>query len=160
MTKAKSLESWYAALTVGGRLNPEKSGARERKYYGDPAKSVKFERERRRGVQRDIDEVQHLLDLWADWMHKPESIADGYPSKASGGFIESWRKDSEDAADAAELETISRVDAAFQDLAPIYKEAIFRHYDLGARVWRFSKDATFEDAKTVIRVKFVKKGLL
>jgi len=111
-------------------------------------------------VKRDIDEVQHLLDLWADWMHKPEPIAEGYPAKASGGFIESWRKDSEEAADAAEMETIERVNAAFDSLAPLYKDAIMRHYGLGSQVWRFAKAASFEDAKIMIRVKFVAKGLL
>lgn len=111
-------------------------------------------------MQRDIDEVESLLDMWADWMRKPEPIAEGYPAKASGGFIESWRKDSEDEADAAEAQTIEKINAAYDSLQRIYQESINRHYGLGARVWSFAKDATFEDAKIVIRVKFVAKGLL
>jgi hypothetical protein len=160
MTKPKSLEAMFATLTVGGRMYPERSRAHERRYYGDPANVVRFEREKGGCMQRDIDDVQTLLDLWADWMHKPEPIAEGYPEKASGGFIESWIKDSEEAADSAQAETISKVNAAFDSLAPVYKEAINRHYGLGSQVWRFAKDASFEDAKIFIRVKFVAKGLL
>jgi hypothetical protein len=57
-------------------------------------------------------------------------------------------------------ETALRVNAAFDSLAPIYRDAIMRHYRLGAQVWRFAKAASFEDAKIMIRVKFVAKGLL
>jgi hypothetical protein len=32
VTKTKSLEAMLAALTVGGRLNPEKSRAQEKRY--------------------------------------------------------------------------------------------------------------------------------
>lgn len=142
---------------VGGRLNPEPSRAWEARYYRNPEDSAKLKGE---SMQRDIDEVENLLDMWADWMHKPEPIAEGYPAKASGGFIESWRKDSEDEADAAEAHTIEKIDAAYNSLQRIYQEAINRHYGLGSRVWRFAQDATFEDAKIVIRVKFVAKGLL
>jgi hypothetical protein len=111
-------------------------------------------------MQRDFDDVELLLNLWADWMHKPELIAEGYPTKASGGFIESWRKDSEEQADEAEALTIEKVNAAFDSLQRVYQEAINRHYGLGHQVWRFAKDASFDDAKIVIRVKFVMKGLL
>jgi hypothetical protein len=159
MTKSLEAEN-YAAWFAGGRLSGQASYARERRYYGDPANVAKFERERGNSVKRDIDEVQNLLDMWADWMHRPEPIADGYPDKASGGFIESWRKDSEDAAAAADAETVERVNAAFDSLSPLYRDAILRHYNLGSRVWNFAKDCTFEDAKIVIRVKFVAKGLL
>lgn len=111
-------------------------------------------------MDQKVDEVQHLLDLWADWMRKPEPLADGYPDKASGGFIESWRKDSEDLADAADAERIERINAAFDSLAPVYRDAINRHYGLGAQVWRFAKSASLEDAKIMLRVKLVTKGLL
>lgn len=111
-------------------------------------------------MKRDIDEVQLLLDIWADWMRKPEPLADGYPEKASGGFIESWRKDSEDLADAADADRVAKIDAAFNSLTPVYRDAIFQHYQLGSQVWRFAKAASFEDAKIMIRVKFVMKGLL
>jgi hypothetical protein len=143
------------------RHDKEESRAQRQYKYGDPAKHVQFDREKKGGkMQRDIDEVQTLLDIWADWMRKPEPLTEGYPSKASGGFIESWRKDSEDLADAADAERVERINAAYDSLAPIYRDAIMRHYKLGSQVWRFAKDATFEDAKIMIRVKFVAKGLL
>ena len=143
------------------RLDKEPSRAMEQHKYGNPANAVKFESEKKGGaMKRDFDEVQHLLDLWADWMRKPESLADGYPEKASGGFIESWRKDSEELADAADADRLEKIDAAYNSLTPLYRDAIMRHYKLGAQVWRFAKASSFEDAKVMIRVKFVMKGLL
>lgn len=144
------------------RIGKPESRALEKHKYGNPESFIKFESEKKKGGAMDqkVDEVQHLLDLWADWMRKPEPLADGYPDKASGGFIESWRKDSEDLADAAELDRITKIDAAFNSLTPVYRDAINRHYKLGSQVWRFAKAASFEDAKIMIRVKFVMKGLL
>ncbi len=108
-------------------------------------------------MRRDIDEVESLLDLWADWMRKPEG-PEGH--RVAVGFATGSLKDSEELYESADQEMIERVNAAFDSLAPLYKEAIMRKYNLGARVFRFAKDATFEDAKTMIRVKFVMKGLL
>lgn len=143
------------------RLDKEPSRAMEARYYGNPENVAKFESEKKGGaMDQKADEVQHLLDLWADWMRKPEPIADGYPAKASGGFIESWRKDSEDLADAADADRLEKINAAFDSLAPIYRNAINRHYGLGHQVWRFAKGDSFDDAKVMIRVKFVMKGLL
>lgn len=143
------------------RLDKEPSRAMEARYYGNPENVAKFESEKKGGaMKRDFDEVQHLLDLWADWMRKPEPLADGYPEKASGGFIESWRKDSEELADAADADRLEKIDAAYNSLTPLYRDAIMRHYKLGSQVWRFERAANFEDAKIMIRVKFVMKGLL
>jgi hypothetical protein len=145
------------------RHDKEESRALEAKYYGrrgDPANHVKFGREKGGKMDAKVDEVQTLLDIWADWMRRPEPLAEGYPDKASGGFIESWRKDSEDLADAADAERIERINAAFDSLAPIYRNAIMQHYGLGSQVWRFSQSVTFEDAKVFMRVKLVAKGLL
>lgn len=139
------------------RLDKPESRALERWRYGDPGKTVRFEREKGKGMQRDIDEVDVLLDLWARWMRTPEG-PEGY--RIGVGFMAGTLKDSEELHEAADADRIERIDAAFDSLAPVYKEAIMRKYGLGSRVWRFSQDATFEDAKTVMRVKLVKKGLL
>lgn len=106
------------------------------------------------------DDVELLLDFWAEDMRRPEPLAAGYPVKASGGFIPSWCKDTQEAAEEADAETIVKINAAINSIARIYQEAINRHYGLGACVWNFCHDATFDDAKIVLRVKFVKKGLL
>lgn len=148
-------EKLYAELR---RIGKEPSRAMEKRFYGDPSNVVEFQRGG--PMQREIDEVELLLDLWADWMRRPEPLADGYPEKASGGFIESWRKDDEDEEECRLAERISRINAAFDSLQTIHKDAILKHYGLGSRVWRFAKDASFEDAKIVARVKFVTKGLL
>lgn len=160
MTRAKTLEAMLAALTVGGRLNPERSRALERWKYGDPAGHVRFEREKKGGaVQRDIDEVQMLLDEWADWMRKPEPMVDGYPEEAPG-FLAGSLKDNEELLAVADAERMDRINTAVYDLAPVYRDAIMRHYKLGSQVWRFAQAASLEDAKIMVRVKFVKKGLL
>ena len=86
------------------------------------------------GVQygeREFDEVEALLDLWADWMRRPEPLAEGYPAKASGGFVASWRKDDEDEEEARMAERVARINAAFDSLPRLYQEAIMRHYRLG-----------------------------
>jgi hypothetical protein len=139
------------------RQDKPKSQALERHRYQDPAKHIKFEKERGGRMQRDIDEVEVLLDLWADWMRKPEG-PDGY--RIAAGFVPGSLKDSEDLYEAADQDRIERVNAAFDSLQPIYKEAIMRKYGLGSQVWRFAKAASFEDAKIVMRVKLVAKGLL
>ncbi len=106
------------------------------------------------------DDIQSLLDRWCDWMNSPENLADGYPSEASGGFVPSWIKDSEEGAAAADATTVEKVDACYSSLKMRYQEAINRHYGLGVRVWMFGSPVTFEDAKEEIRVFFVRKGLL
>jgi hypothetical protein len=143
------------------RLDKEQSRALEERYYGDPANRIRFESEKKGGaMQREFDDVELLLNMWADWMHRPEPIADGYPEKASGGFVPSWCKDTQEAAEGADAETVVKVNAAFDSLQRIYQDAINRHYGLGSQVWQFAKAASFEDAKIGIRVKFVTKGLL
>jgi hypothetical protein len=111
-------------------------------------------------MNRDFDEVELLLELWVDWMRKPEPLAEGYPSKAAGGFIESWRKDDEDEEESRVAERISRINAAYDSLGRYHQEAINRQYSLGSRVWRFGTECTFEDAKAAIRPFFVNKGLI
>jgi hypothetical protein len=131
--------------------------ALRQRQYGDPADFIRFEREKGGSMQRDIDEVEILLDLWADWMRKPEG-PDGH--RVAVGFRTEAAKDSEELYESVDIDLAERVNAAFDSLAPIYKDAIMRQYKLGAQVWRFSKACSFEDAKIVIRVKFVTKGLL
>lgn len=142
------------------RQGKEQSYAVESHKYGRPADhGVKFDREKKGGkVQRDIDEVEALLDIWAEWMRKPEG-PEGYPSK-SPGMIHSWIKDFDELVESADAEEIAKINAAFDSLGRSYQDAINRHYGLGAQVWRFGQPATFEDAKIMIRVKFVAKGLL
>jgi hypothetical protein len=138
------------------REGKEESRALAKHKYSDPSKTVRFEKERGR-MQRDIDEVDVLLDLWADWMRTWEG-PDGH--RVAVGFMTGSLKDSDELHAAADQDRIERIDAAFDSLQPIYKEAIMRHYSLGSRVFRFARDVSFEDAKIVMRVKLVAKGLL
>jgi hypothetical protein len=140
------------------RSGKDQSYAQRKHSYRDPAKTIKFDREKT--MQRDIDEVETLLDMWADDMRRPSQEVQGYPSEAAGGWIASWRKDSEEAQDAADRQTIEKVNAAYDSLSAIYRDAINRHYKLGANVWRFARNVDFDEAKIVVRVKFVQRGLL
>ena len=110
-------------------------------------------------MKRDFDEVENLLDQWADWMRQPEPMVEWYPAE-SAGFLAGTLKDTEELHASADAERMERINAAFDSLAPVYRDAIMRHYKLGSQVWRFSQAATFEDAKIMVRVKFVTKGLL
>ena len=102
-------------------------------------------------MQRDLGEVEMLLTIWADWMHQGGDNVQSYPAKASGGFIESWIKDSSDLADNADAERIAKIDAAFESLKQCYKEPIRRHFNLGYQVWQWGVERTYEEAKQEIR---------
>jgi hypothetical protein len=141
------------------RSGKDQSYAQRKHSYRDPAKTIKFDREKT--MQRDYDVVEGLLDLWAEDQRRPPNDVQGYPSEASGGFITSWRKDAEDTDDLNERIRIGKIDASFNDLSPRYQNAIKLHYGIMTRtadVWRHYIPATFDEAKIVIRVKFVKRG--
>lgn len=158
MSKPLTSDEMFTLLLTRGRVAGQRSYAQQKSQYRDPAKTTKFARERT--MQRDFDEVEMLLDMFAEDMRRPVNDVQGYPSEASGGFVATWCKDTEEAAAAADAETLVKIHAAYDSLGRRYKDAINKHYKLGANVWKFSDPATFEDAKIVIRVKFVMKGLL
>lgn len=108
-------------------------------------------------MQRDIDEVEVLLDMWAIAMRSKQVPVDQYPSE-SHCFINSWRKDFDEMCEEADLDTIAKVDAAYDSLPGLYQDPILRRYSLGYRA--FARPATFDQAKVEIRKKFVIKGLL
>jgi hypothetical protein len=56
----------FALHFVGGRLNPEPSRAREARYYGDPARNVRFENERR-GTVMTGHELHLHCEAWRQW---------------------------------------------------------------------------------------------
>ena len=141
------------------RSGKEPSRAQHKNTYNDPAKSVKFSREK--NMHRDYDVVQGLLDLWAEYQRKPSNEVQGYPSEAAGGWITSWRKDDDDVDEENERIRIGKIDAAFNDLKPRYQNAIKLHYGIMTRtpdVWKHYIPATWEEAKIVIRVKLVQRG--
>ncbi|HJV75358.1 MAG TPA: hypothetical protein VJ654_14120 [Noviherbaspirillum sp.] len=84
MTKAQTLEAMLAALTVGGRMNPEKSRAQPRRYYGDPANHIKFESEKGGLMQealgtKEIESIlKHEIDNWVRWGKKRDWMPVGF----------------------------------------------------------------------------------
>ena len=159
MSKPLTTDEMLALLLTRGRVAGQRSYAQSRNQYRDPSRTVRFEREK--NMQRDYDVVEGLLDLWADDQRRPPNDVQGYPSEASGGFITSWRKDDEDTDELNERIRIGKIDASFNDLSPRYQNAIKLHYGIMTRtpdVWKHYIPATFEEAKIVIRVKFVQRG--
>lgn len=63
--KSNAIDTLLEALTVGGRLNPEQSYAKERKYYGNPADSVKFDSEK--GGAMNDHELEVYCQRWVQW---------------------------------------------------------------------------------------------
>ena len=48
MSGVLTKKEWHALMFAGARQSPERSTARPKQYYGDPAQSVEFEAERAR----------------------------------------------------------------------------------------------------------------
>lgn len=140
--KDRTLMDLLAALTVGGRLNPERSRAKERKYYGDPEKHVKFESERgnrmrnlvrKEMVGESFDSLQpldKLLTIWADYI----SLSD---SNEPGGFA-----NPQDVKDFMRIG--EAVEAMINDLRRHQWWAVRKSRGI-CSVWMF-RDAIYDDA--------------
>jgi hypothetical protein len=151
--KPKSLEAWYAALTVGGRLNQERSRARERRFYGDPSRWVKFEREKgmamRHIAKSESDEttfakrepVDKVLDIWADYLRLRDS-------NEPGGY-----SNPQDVKDFMRLG--EAVEAMVNDLRRHQWWAIRKSRGICTQ-WIF-KDAIYEDALAEAKKKLEEK---
>jgi len=130
------------------RIGKPRDRAMEWKYYRDPSLHIKFEREQGGRMQRDIDATEAVLLRWADWMRRSEGISEGYPAKASGNFIASWRKDSEDEQEAADGYEMGKANAAVDSLVQAHQRMIYKRFNLGYTVWRFeNEDALYTAAK-------------
>jgi hypothetical protein len=79
----------------------------------------------------------------------------GYPRK-SPGFIDSWIKDSEEIADAADGYEIGKINAAIESLIQPHIRIIHKMHNLGYMVWSFSDEAALYHAA---QVEFLKKYL-
>lgn len=99
-------------------------------------------------MQRDLDVIEGLLVKWADYMRRGESLAEGYPAKASGGFIESWKKDAEDLTDDADQRELESINASVDSLSFMHKRVVFQRHGIGYKVWRFDDPvALYQAAK-------------
>jgi hypothetical protein len=99
-------------------------------------------------MMQDLDRAEALLLTWADFMRRPEPIAEGYPAKASGGFVESWIKDSEELSDAADLQEIGKIKASIDSLSQPHQRIIHKVHGISYMVWSFpNEDALYHAAK-------------
>ena len=105
-------------------------------------------------MRRDIDETEKLLMRWADFMRNPGDAGLGYPAKASGGFIASWRKDGDEEAENADAYEIGKINASIESLVMPHQRVIFKHFRIGYLVWRFpNEDALYLAAKAAFAVR-------
>lgn len=107
---------------VGGRLNPEPSRAREARYYGDPARNIRFERER----GEYMDRIKEMLREWATW-HQYRALG-GYPGQCA--FATERVQNSNRSTDTfREIPAeIVRLDAEIERLAPAFKRIVALEY--------------------------------
>ena len=137
------------------RIGKEPDKALPSHAYGDPARHVRFESE---GGRMQTDPIDAVLQRWAAWMRRPDQIAEGYPAKASGNFIASWRKDSEEEADAADGYEMGKANAAVDSLIQAHQRMIYKRHNLGYTVWRFAdEDALYTAAKVSFGRKYFSK---
>lgn len=154
MTKPHTLEDLFAAMTVGGRLNPERSRAVESYKYGrDPSEFVKFASERG-GVMKNLVRKQasgiefeslqpldKLLTIWTEFI----SLRD---SNEPGGFA-----NPQDVKDFMRIG--EAVEAMINDLRRHQWWAIRKSRGI-CSVWMF-KDAIYDDALSQAREILEKK---
>lgn len=112
-------------------------------------------------MERDLDPVELRLIQWAEFMRKNEPTAEGYPTKASGSFIVSWCKDSEEVADAHEANQATLIDACIHSLSMPHRIVIYKRHGIGYQTWRFPDEGViFEAAKQAIAPLLRKRCLI
>jgi hypothetical protein len=99
-------------------------------------------------MQRDIDEAEQLLLKWADWMRAGGGNVRGYPRHAPG-FQPSWIKDNEELVDAADSYEMGKINATIESLSQPHQRIIYKHHNLGFKVWRFPDEEGLYLAATV-----------
>lgn len=103
-------------------------------------------------MDRELDDVETLLNRWAQWMGQHESIAGWYPPKAAGGFIDSWIKDDDELAEAADQREFESVNASVDSLSFMHKRAVYHVHNVGYQVWQFGDlDNLYSQAKDCFR---------
>ena len=104
-------------------------------------------------MQREIDPIEELLMRWADFMRNPGDPGLGYPAKASGGFVASWRKDSEEEFENADAYEMGKITASLESLAMPFQRVIYKHHRIGYLTWTFrNEDALYLLAKEAFAV--------
>lgn len=153
MTKPATLEAWYAALTVGGRMSPERSRAQEKRYYGDPAKSVRFGKRKEAEVERisDREKADTLLIEWYRWSKqwRPNLGAPKISPSCRGYRGDEKHNEEGDGYDSVHQKEMKAVDFCVGSIAVPMQQAIgteMRNREAKARVWRDPGNRTFAAA--------------
>jgi hypothetical protein len=167
-TQAKSLEALLAALTVGGRLNQERSRARERRFYGDPARHVKFGK-RDKGEDMDRQSDREKADTLLIEFHRWESQWRpklGAPRIAPYSRQSVSSKQYDDPADLVHDKVYQKemeaVEYCVDALALPLQQAIrteMRNREVNAKVWRSPSNKTYTEALDAVLPVMRKRGL-
>lgn len=167
MTDAKSLEALLSALTVGGRLNPEKSRAQPQHMYRNPEMNAKLGGRKEVEVDRqsDKEKADTLLIEWYRWskLWRPKL---GAPRISPYSRQSVSSKQYDDPADLTHDKVYQKEMEAVEycvDALPVpLQQAIgteMRNREVNAKVWRNPANRSFEDALQAILPVMRKRGL-
>jgi hypothetical protein len=81
--------------------------------------------ERRRIDAMSVERCEWHLDNWAEWMGRRQSLAYGWPSRASGLIGKSNSTDFDTMVHAADVRCAVAVDVLVDDLPPSQRAAIY-----------------------------------
>lgn len=105
-------------------------------------------------MHRDIDDAEAALIRWAEANARGQDSELGYPNKASGGFIASWIKDSEEMAAVADATDIEKINASIESLSVPHHHIIWKRHNIGYKVWNFGNEIElYGQAKEAFRIK-------
>lgn len=163
----KSLEAWFAALTVGGRMSQEKSRAQPWYVYRNPEQHVKLSGKREVIVDRmsDREQADSLLVEWFRWANQwrpnlgAPRIAPYCRQSESSKQYDSTTDLTHDRVHQKEMEAVEFcVDA----LAVPLQQAIgseMRNREVNAKVWRNPANRSYSEALEAIVPVMKKRGL-
>lgn len=107
------------------------------------------------------DEFNDLLEVWAEYMKRPEP-GHGYNGRASGGLRSLGALDTEQLYGQLDRQSVEKMTACVDSLRICFRAALFKSLGL-ADVWRFKSmayDETLEEARLQLLELFKKRGLL
>lgn len=154
----KTLETMLEALTVGGRLQPEKSHALPAYRYGNPERSASFKRrETGEDMQRlsDKEIADSLLIEWYRWSKawRPHLGAPRIAPWAREYRQDEKHNDESDGYEAAHKKEMEAVAYCLSAIAVSMQQAIgseMRNREVKQKVWRSPSNHSFTEALSAV----------
>lgn len=160
MTKTQTLETLLAALTVGGRMNPERSRAQPWYAYRNPEHSATFKRKQEeRPVDRmkDTEIADSLLIDWYRWakVWRPALGAPRISPSCRDYHQDEKHNEESDGYDALHKKEMKAVEFCVFALAVPLQQAIgteMRNREVNAKVWRSPSNRSYSEALAAVMV--------